>query len=303
MSESMVAADAPRSYYGRPILKRPEWTWEVPWYLFVGGLAGVSSALSWVAGRAGRSVLQDRTRLVGSVGAVVGPALLISDLGRPQRFLNMLRVFKPTSAMSMGSWILAAYSGAAGGAGVLALAGRFPRLRALADGVAAGLGLPLATYTAVLVADTSIPAWHEARGQLPYVFLGSGVASAGAAAALLTPASEAGPARRLAVGGVLAEVTAAEVMHRRLGVHGSVYRDGEAGRYQRLATGLSAAGAVAVAAGGARRRRLTGLGCALILAGSVSQRWAVYRAGFQSVEDPSFVVGPQRERVDAGGGS
>ncbi|MPZ73381.1 MAG: polysulfide reductase, partial [Nitriliruptorales bacterium] len=244
-----MTADEVRSYYGRPILKPPEWTWEVPWYLFVGGLAGVSSALSGVAGLAGRRTLQDRTRLLGSAGAVVGPALLISDLGRPQRFLNMLRVFKPTSAMSVGSWILAAYSAAAGGAGLLAMAGRFPRLRVLADCVAAALGLPLATYTAVLVADTSVPAWHEAREQLPFVFLGSAVASAGAAAALLTPADEAGVGDVLAVGGVAAELAAAETMHRHLGALGSVYREGRAGHYQRLATGLSAAGALAVVAG------------------------------------------------------
>ena len=295
---TQVPAAQPRSYYDQPILKAPEWTWEVPWYLFVGGLAGVSSALSAAAGLTGRAKLQRRTRLVGAAGAFVGPALLISDLGRPKRFLNMLRVFKPTSAMSMGSWILAAYSGAVTAAAALDTGGRAPRLRAFLDAAAAALGLPLATYTAVLVADTSIPVWHEARRELPFVFAGSAAASAGAAAALLVP-DESGPGRRLAVAGVAVELAADALMRRRLGTLGEVYEQGDAATWHRAATVASTAGAAAIALGaGGRRRGLTAAGAVAVLGGSVCQRWAVYRAGFQSVADPAYVVAPQRARLD-----
>ena len=288
----------PRSYYGRPILKAPEWTWEVPWYLFVGGLAGVSSALGFVARLAGDGDLQRRMRWVGAAGSVVGPALLISDLGRPQRFLNMLRVFKPTSAMSVGSWILAAYSSAVGGATGLSLLGRWPRAVGILDGAAAALGLPLAVYTAVLVADTSVPVWHEARRELPFVFAASATASAGAAAVLLSP--EGGPGRRLAIGGVVAELTADALMRRRLGELGEVYDTGDVKKWHQAAQVCSVTGAGLLAVAG-RRRHLAVAGAAGVLAGSVAQRWAVYRAGFASVADPKYVVDPQRRRIEGDG--
>jgi DMSO reductase anchor subunit len=287
----------PRNYYGRPILKAPEWTWEVPWYLFVGGLAGVSSALGFLGRLAGDRDLQRRMRWVGTACSVAGPALLISDLGRPQRFLNMLRVFKPTSAMSMGSWILAAYSGAVGGATGLSLLGRWPRLLGALDGAAAALGLPLAVYTAVLVADTSVPVWHEARRELPFVFASSAAASAGAAAVLLTPAEKNSPGRRLAVGAVAAELIADATMRRRLGELGEVYESGDTARWHRAAQACSATGAALLAVSG-RRRSLAVAGAVGVLAGSVAQRWAVYRAGFASVADPKYVVGPQRRRLE-----
>ena len=288
-----------RSYYGRPILKAPEWTWEVPWYFFAGGMAGASSVLSFVARLAGRRRLADRAGMVAAGGAVVSPALLISDLGRPQRFLNMLRVFKPTSAMSVGSWILASYGPAAGGAAALRVLGWFPRLRAVLEAAAGALGLPMATYTAVLVADTSIPAWHEARAELPFVFAGSAGASAGAMASLLVPGDEGAPARRLAIGGVVVELVADQAMRRRLGELGEVYDQGDAGRWHSAARITSAAGGALLVAGGGRRRSLTAAGAGLVLAGSACQRWAVYRAGFASAADPKYVVGPQRGRLAA----
>jgi hypothetical protein len=262
-------------------------------------MAGASSILSLLARLAGRPRLADRAGLVAAAGAVISPALLISDLGRPQRFLNMLRVFKPTSAMSVGSWILASYGPAAGGAAALRVVGWFPRLRAVLDAAAGALGLPMATYTAVLVADTSIPAWHEARAELPFVFAGSAAASAGAMASLLVDGAEGAPARRLAIGGVAVELAADAAMRRRLGDLGEVYEQGDAGRWHRAAQLASAAGGALMLAGGARRRPISAAGAGLVLAGSVCQRWAVYRAGFQSAADPKYVVGPQRERLEA----
>jgi hypothetical protein len=291
-----------RSYHGRPVLKEPAWTWEVPWYLFFGGMAGASSMLASGAVLTGRVELARRARLVGAVSAGVSTPLLVADLGRPSRFLNMLRVFKPTSVMSMGSWILASYSGAASVAAGLAEFDRLPRLRALSDVGAGVLGAGMLTYTGALVADTAIPVWHEARHELPALFAGSGLASAGAAATLLTPPGHAGPARRVAVTGAVAELGIDVAMRRRLGEVGEVYEREEAGRFHRAATAATAVGAALVAAGGARRRWMAAAGSVALLAGSVCQRWSVYRAGFQSARDPMATIGPQRRRLQRGEG-
>src|SRR5919199_1448328 len=102
----MVPEEEARSYYGRPVLKEPVWEWEIPWYFFAGGLAGASSGLSLVARLAGNERLARRALLAALGGATVSPVLLISDLGKPERFYNMLRVVKPTSPMSVGTWVL-----------------------------------------------------------------------------------------------------------------------------------------------------------------------------------------------------
>lgn len=302
-SAPAAATDDVRTYYGTPVVKEPEWTWEVPWYLFAGGLGGASSVMAAAARRVGNDALADRAVLVAAGAAVASPVLLIADLGRPRRFLNMLRVFKPTSAMSVGSWILALYGGLASGAGALRVLGWFPGLQRALEGAAAAFGPPMATYTAVLVADTSIPAWHEARGELPFTFAASAAASAGAAGSLLVAPDDAAPARRLAVAAAAAELGATRLMRRRLGALGEVYEEGPAGALGKAAEVCTAAGGALVAAGGGARRgvrRWAGLaGAGLLLAGGICLRWAVYKAGFQSAADPRHVVRPQRERLAA----
>jgi formate-dependent nitrite reductase membrane component NrfD len=284
------------SYYGRPILKEPTWTWEIPVYFFAGGTAGVSAVLAAAGRLSGNEQLARRATFVNLAAITVSPPLLISDLGRPDRFLNMLRVFKPTSPMSVGTWVVSGAGTAAGVAGACELLGILPRVRTAGQTVAALLGPFLSTYTAVLVADTSIPAWHEARRELPFVFAGSASASAGGIVAALTPPEAAGAARRVAVTGALLELAATEVMERRLGFLGEPYHQGEAGMFAKLSKALSAAGAAVMAIGG-RRRGGAVLGGALLAAGSAADRWAVYRAGFQSARDPRYVVQPQRARV------
>ena len=294
---AMVPEAEFRSYYGRPILKEPVWTWEVPWYFFAGGLAGASASLGLGARLAGNDRLARAAFMVAGAGGTAGVPLLVSDLGRPERFLYMLRVFKVTSPLSVGSWILAAMGPAAVGAVISDRLGIFPRLGRAAEVVAGLLGPALATYTGTLVADTAVPVWHEGGRELPFVFAGSAAASAGAAAVLTTPAGDAGPARRLLVAGALLELGAVQAMERRLGELGQPYHEGPAGRLARLAKGCTAAGAGLVALGGRRRRGLAAAGAALALAGSVCERWAVYKAGFQSARDPRYVVAPQRARM------
>jgi len=292
----MVAADRPRSYYDRPVVKAPVWTWEIPWYFFAGGLAGASAPLAWAAGATGNERLARRAWAVALAAVSISPVLLISDLGRPERFLNMLRIFKVTSPMSVGSWILAANGALITPAALAALSDRVPRALRLAGPAAALAGPGLSTYTAVLIANSAIPVWSEARRQLPFLFAAGSAASAGAAATLLTPAGEAGPARRLAIAGGAAELVVGEAMERSLGAAAEPYETGASGRLSRAAKGLTAAG-TALMALGRRRRGAVRTGAGLVLAGAACERWAVYRAGFASAADPGYTVGPQRDRV------
>jgi hypothetical protein len=292
--QRVVPRAEPRSYYGRPILKQPVWKPEVPLYFWTGGLAGGSALLAFGAELARNDELARRAWLAALGGVSTSPLLLISDLGVPRRFLNMLRVFKVTSPMSVGSWILTGAGTAIAGAAASHVTGRARRAGRASGAAAALLGAPLTTYTAALVADTAVPVWHEARRELPFVFAASAAATAGAAAAIATPARSAGPARALALGGGIAELGLAQLMERRLGGLGEPYRQGRAGLYARAAKALLAAGAVGVAAGGRHDRRAAVAGSAALLAGSLVERWAIFRAGFQSAADPKYTVGPQR---------
>jgi hypothetical protein len=296
----MVPEEEVRSYYGRPVIKEPTWKPDIAWYFFAGGLAGASSGLAFVARLTGNDRLSRRALLAALGGATVSPVLLIRDLGRPNRFYNMLRVFKPTSPMSMGTWILTFFGPSVGIAAMSDVLGIFPRLGRFFEGVAALLGPALSTYTAVLVADTSIPVWHEARRELPLVFAASSAASAGAAAATLTPMKDAGPARRLAVGGALLEIVATQAMEHRLGeLLSEPYHQGEAGRFGKLAKTLSGLGAAVIGFAGRKQRSAAIAGGALILAGAACERWSIFRAGFQSARDPKYTVMPQRERLES----
>jgi formate-dependent nitrite reductase membrane component NrfD len=289
-------------YPGRPVLKRPVWTWEVPVYFFLGGLAGASAVLGLAADLAGQRRLARDARLVAAAGAAVSPLLLISDLGRPERFANMLRVFRPTSPMSVGSWTLALFGGAAAAAAASDVTGR-ARPLGRAAGVAAGLlGPALATYTAVLLGQTSVPVWARARRRLPAVFAASAAASAGGLACVLTPPSEARAARLLAAGGAMAELAAGGWMEAGLGDHGEVYRRGGPANAVRAARALTLAGAGLTGVLG-RRRWAAALGGAALLGGSLCLRLAVWRAGPDSAALTGtrdvMLDGPWRERASS----
>src|SRR5687767_10194466 len=126
-------ASAETGYYGRPLLKEPTWTWEVPLYFFIGGAAGAAAVVGAtaraVAGEEERELVRD-ARWVAALGGALSAPLLVSDLGRPERFLNMLRVWKPQSPMSMGAWTLTAFGSSAGAAAFAELVER----RVAADG-------------------------------------------------------------------------------------------------------------------------------------------------------------------------
>ena len=295
----MVPEVAPTSYYGRPILKAPVWRWDIPAYFVTGGIMAGSSLLAAGADLTGNRALRRAGRLAAAANLAVSTGFLVHDLGRPERFANMLRIVKPTSPMNVGSWILAAYGPAAGLAAATEVTGLLPGV-----GRAAGLGAAVvapavASYTAVLAADTAIPSWHDAHPHLPFVFVGSAGAAAGGLATALVPGDAAAPARRLAVLGALLEVAAGARMERRMGRSAEPYAEGRAGALNRWARALTGAGALGTALL-ARRSRLAAVASgAALVAGSACTRFAVFAAGLQSAADPSYTVGPQRDRLEA----
>src|SRR4051812_5080391 len=295
---SMVPEAEFESYYGRQILKTPTWkTPDVPLYLFLGGLAGGSSVLAEGAALAGLPKLERVTRLAAAAGAGAGTVALVHDLGRPERFLNMLRVLKPTSPLSVGSFILAPFSALSSAAAASVVTGRLPRLGRLAGLGAAAFGPPLATYTAALVSNTAVPAWHEAHRELPYVFAGSGATAAGGVAMIFTPCDEAGPARRMAIAGAAIEITAAERLLGRLGMVGEPYRTGRPGRLMSVSRNMTAIAAGATLVLGSRSRVVSVLAGAVCVTASVLTRFGVFEAGLASARDPKYTVVPQRERL------
>lgn len=304
MSESVTQVGTEmQSYYGRGILKEPVWQPQIPIYFFTGGIAGGCSLLHGFGRLTGRERLSKTALYVGTAADLVSPGLLVADLGRPERFLNMFRVFKVTSPMSVGSWILGLSGAASATATFLELLGKLKPVKIAAETVAFVSGPPLATYTGTLLAQTSIPVWHEARRELPILFGASAAASAGAATTMLLPTEESAPARRLAVGGAVGALTVMEVMHRRLGFVGEVYEKEAAGTLGRVSKACTAAGAGLLALRGKRSRTAAVAGSALMLAGELALRWSVFRAGFQSARDPRYTVIPQRQRKAERNGS
>src|ERR1051325_3988490 len=180
-------------YYGQPVVRPPVWTWEIPIYLFIGGLGGMSAVIAFGAMLFHHFDVARTGMWVAAVASVLSPILLILDLGRPHLFINMLRVFKPQSVMSMGAWILAAF-GMCVVAGLIAVelqtfhgfGGALDQILRVAAGIlifgSAVFGMLLATYTGVLIGATAIPAWFLHHKLLPIHF---GAAGLGSAAALL----------------------------------------------------------------------------------------------------------------------
>ena len=301
-AETLMVPEADfRSYYGRQILKSPTWhALDIAGYLFAGGFAAGSSMLAALGDATGRESLVR----VGRIGAVAGMSAsfvgLIHDLGRPERFTNMLRVVKPTSPMSVGTYIISAFSAFAFPAAAGEVAGVLPVLTRSAGFAAAGVAPAVATYTAVLIADTAVPAWHETYRQLPFVFAGSAIMAGGALGSLLGATEDTDAARRMVMVGGSVELAASEIMERSLGLVGENYHQGRA-RTLMTAAKAASAGAVVTAALGGRFPVLGRLAGVLGLAGSALTRFGIFRAGVQSTEDPKYVVVPQRERLEREG--
>ena len=288
------------SYYGLPVLKAPVWTWEVALYFFIGGVSGMSAALAFAAQLFGGEAALVRTALlIALAGGMICPVLLIADLGRPARFLNMLRVFKLQSPMSMGAWILVAFSNCVlvavvafelsqrGYAIPLVIA-----IRWAAEASGALTGLLLAAYTGVLIGATANPIWSHNHRVIPSHFLAGAVGgSAGVLELLgfLTSATQ--------ILGIVAAM--AETL---LGIYFELSRSpvnaplhhGKSGWAFRIAGML--AGPIALAlrlmSHSTDGRRAAAM---CFLAGSVLARYAWIWAGVASAKDPEALFQIQRK--------
>lgn len=298
------------SYYGRPVVKPPPWDDPIGAYLFLGGVAGGSALLGLGAQLTDRPALRRNSRLAAFAAAGLGTGALVADLGRPDRFFNMLRTIKLSSPMSLGSWLLAGFSSAAGVAAAAevdrATGARLPLgplrrvLRAAETPAglgAAALAAPLSAYTAVLLSDTVVPTWNAAREDLPFVFVSSAGMAASGLALITTPARETGPARALAGLGVAGDLIGNEVMERRMDpVAAEPLHLGGPGTMLRWSRRLAVAGGLGAVLGGRSRVVAAASGAALLTASALT-RFGVLRAGIASAHDPRYTIEPQKRRL------
>jgi formate-dependent nitrite reductase membrane component NrfD len=299
-SSSVTLSDP--TYYDRPLLKEPVWGHEIPLYYFIGGAAGTALALAAAAQAASSAdlgTLIRRGRWMGIAGASIGGVLLILDLGRPSRFLNMLRVFRPTSPMNMGAWILSAVVPTAGISELFrsrrGLTGAFGRLSGYIAGLA---GLGLATYTGVLVSNSAIPFWQASRRTLPLLFGASGVSAAASLLELMPEdAASTSVTRNFAFAGRASELALSFLLEKQVRVVPRVaepLHKGASGLLWRAAAFASAGSVVAslLPKRFPAKRFLSGI---LGAGGSMLLRYAIHQAGIASARDPRATFYSQRE--------
>jgi formate-dependent nitrite reductase membrane component NrfD len=275
-----------------PFIKPPVWRWQVPLYFWVGGVASGSAFVALACDVAGdhRSAAIARKVSLGAVASA--PLLLIADLGRPERFLNMLRVFKPRSPMNMGAWCLVMFSGSVAGAVGADLLGR-PRVARVLGGATSVLGGYLGSYTGVLLACTAVPLWARSRAMLGPIFVATATATGAAATRLALIAGglpERHPTRSalgtLETASILTELSLSAVNQRRIGSASRALVQGRPGRVYRAAQALVIAGLATRLIG--RGREAAGIhnaGSLMYLAGGLAFRFAWVEAGRASATD------------------
>ena len=273
------------SYYTLPTLKPPVWTWEVPTYFFVGGVAGAAAVVGAVARMTGGSpALVRDARWIAAVGGAASPGLLISDLGRPERFLNMLRVFKLQSPMSVGAWTLVAFSNTAGAAAfadalVRITGGRLP-VRIVADAaetLAAASGLVLSTYTGVLIGATAVPVWSRNVSLLPIHFGASGLGGAVSILELMGHRDRA--LNRIAIGAAAVETAIGVAIESRIDPALDPLKWGPSGTITRVGGVLSGPLPLALRVLGGHSMNMRRLAAASTIAGSLLTRIGWLAAG------------------------
>ena len=278
------------SYYGLPTLKAPVWTWEIPAYFFVGGAAGAAAVIASTARLAGgRPDLVRDARWIAAIGGAISPPLLVADLGRPERFLNMLRVFKLQSPMSVGAWTLVAFSNASAAATFCDLVDRASRGRIpvrmlgnAAESLAAATGLVLSTYTGVLIGATAIPAWSENVAILPLHFAASGV---GAAVSLLELVGHRdGALNAIGAGAALVETLVGGQLELRSSEALVPLKHETSGTITRLGGVLSGPVPLALRLLGGRSHHIRTLAAAATIAGSIMTRVGWIAAGRESAK-------------------
>jgi DMSO reductase anchor subunit len=298
--QAMVPPAEFRSYYGMPVINKPVWeSPDIPGYLFAGGLAGAGAVVAAAAQLSGRRSLARAMKVTDAAAIGLSLYFLVHDLGRRTRFINMLRTFKVTSPMSVGSWILAAYGPAAGAAALSEVTGILPPVGTAATLGAAALGPAVASYTAALISNTAVPAWHDGYREMPFVFVASAASAAAGVGMAAAPVEETGPMRRLGmVAGVL-ELALDKVMEKRMGMVGEAFKEHKPHRFQRMAEISTGAGVAVAALLGRRSRVARSVAGACLVAGSAFTRFGIFEAGMASAEDPKYTIVPQRQRLAA----
>jgi formate-dependent nitrite reductase membrane component NrfD len=289
------------SYYGLPLLKAPVWTWEVGLYFFIGGVAGMSACLALAAQIFSRDPALIRFALwVGFFGSAICPVLLIADLGRPSRFLNMLRVFKLKSPMSMGAWILVAFSGCVFVAlltNELALRGYAIPLsvpvRWAGEITAAITGLLLAAYTGVLIGATANPVWSHNRRMISPHFLTSGF---GGAAAILELAGFLIPATQI-IGFTASTLEILLAIYFELSHHkvNAPLHHGKSGWTFRIAALLAGPGSLLLRLFSISNPEVRYAAAICFMVGALLTRYAWIWAGRASAHDPEALFSIQRK--------
>jgi formate-dependent nitrite reductase membrane component NrfD len=306
------------SYHGTPALKPAPWDWKVPLYIAIGGAAGGAQIIAGAARLSGseRSRTVVRTgRYLGIAGSIAGAPLLIYDLKTPHRWYNMLRIFRSTSPMSIGSYVLTSFGVFSGIAALGQLGSRSPQFGRIAGaaadashGPAAITGAFMATYTAALLSGTSTPLWAASPGWLAARFGSSSIAS-GAAALSLGEHVVGDPANTrpldmlsfLATAGGLTTTLLAERAYARAGVDGAEDED-SVRPWHRAALMIGYGIPLACHATNLIRRHpsrtVSAIGAVATLAGSWLMRSSVIRAGNASAQRPVDSLGfAQPERL------
>jgi formate-dependent nitrite reductase membrane component NrfD len=297
-----------RGYYDYPVVRRPVWTWEIPTYFWLGGIAGGAYATASLAERFGTADDRRYTAdgfYLAAAAAVACPPLLIADLGRPERFHHMLRIFKPLSPMNLGAWVLAAFAPTA-----VVRAGRhaadsgrlsrplaaIARLapRAMTEIAGSLLGLALAGYTGVLLAATNVPLWAKSK-LLGGLFMASALSSGSAGISLTAARRRAADTTLHRLGQIDRAAAVGEIAM----LAGYLAQSGRAGRpllSGRLAPAFWAGAAAstviplllhgaAASSSGKTLRRLSTAAAASSLLGALALRWSIFEAGKPSSED------------------
>ena len=279
-----------------PVIQPAVWTWEVPLYFWFGGIATGSSFVALACDVAGDDRSAALARKVTLAAVLPSAPLLIKDLGRPGRFLNMLRIFKPRSPMSMGAWCLTAFTNAAGAAVSADLLGRRREARAL-GAVTAALGTYLGSYTGVLLASTAVPLWARSRLYLGPIFVSTAAATGAAANRLVMAATgmPTGHPTRTALGAIetgamVSELALSSMNERRLGRLGEAMKEGRAGRLFELAKWSVRAGLALRLARGRGGPWVHHAASAFYLAAGLAFRYAWVGAGRASAQDHEAVA-------------
>ena len=281
-------------YYGIPILKRPFWEWEIALYFFFEGVSAGSfllcSAAELVGGNRYRDLIR-KGRFLSFATLLPCPPLLIADLGRPERFHHMLRIFKRTSPMNHGAWALSGYGAIAALATGLELLGdKGRRLSAL---LGAPFAFTMVSYPGVLLSTTSIPVWAHTH-VLGSLFAASSMSSAASALVLLTNDSKDETTHKALVRFEdMASAAEAITLCAYLGSAKKAARPLLKGKQSKLFL-LGAIGAGIVAPFLLRRsrsKRVSGVIAPLLtIAGSLALKWSITHAGEESAMDVDLAV-------------